>query len=46
MHTLNGSALALPRLVVARLETYQDEAGAVTLPGPLPELMDAARLEP
>ena len=46
VHTLNGSALALPRLIVALLETYQDEAGAVTLPGPLPELMGASRLEP
>ena len=45
-HTLNGSALALPRLVVALLETYQDEAGAVALPGPLPDLMGASRLEP
>ena len=46
VHTLNGSALALPRLIVALLETYQNKAGAVTLPGPLPELMGAARLEP
>ncbi len=45
-HTLNGSALALPRLLVALLETYQDAAGAVTLPGPLSELMGATRLEP
>ena len=46
VHTLNGSALALPRLLVALLETYQDESGAVVLPGPLPDLVGASRLEP
>ena len=32
VHTLNGSALALPRLMVALLETYQREDGSVRLP--------------
>ena len=32
VHTLNGSALALPRVVAALLETYQEEDGSVTLP--------------
>jgi len=32
VHTLNGSALALPRLMVALLETYQQEDGSVRLP--------------
>ncbi|MBT8335444.1 MAG: serine--tRNA ligase [Gemmatimonadetes bacterium] len=32
VHTLNGSALALPRTVAALLETYQDEDGSVRLP--------------
>jgi seryl-tRNA synthetase len=32
VHTLNGSALALPRLIVALLETYQREDGAVVIP--------------
>ncbi len=45
-HTLNGSALALPRLLVALLETYQDERGGVTLPEPLPDLVGTNRLEP
>ena len=45
VHTLNGSALALPRLLVALLETYQDEQGNVTLPDPLNELMGMDRLE-
>ena len=35
VHTLNGSGLALPRLVVALLETYQRADGAVQVPEPL-----------
>jgi seryl-tRNA synthetase len=46
VHTLNGSALALPRLMVALLETYQDEAGGVTLPEPLHSYAGFDRLEP
>jgi len=34
-HTLNGSGLALPRLVIALLETYQQADGHVLLPAPL-----------
>ncbi len=45
VHTLNGSALALPRLLIALLETYQDEKGSVTLPEPLKDLMGVDRLE-
>ncbi|MEX0661994.1 MAG: serine--tRNA ligase [Balneolaceae bacterium] len=32
LHTLNGSGLALPRVVAAILETYQTENGDVTVP--------------
>ena len=32
VHTLNGSGVALPRLMVALLETYQTEDGAVRFP--------------
>jgi seryl-tRNA synthetase len=32
VHTLNGSSLALPRLMVALLETYQREDGTVEIP--------------
>lgn len=32
LHTLNGSGLALPRLMVALLETYQQDDGSVRLP--------------
>lgn len=31
-HTLNGSALAIPRVVAALLETYQQEDGKVAVP--------------
>ena len=32
VHTLNGSGVALPRLMVALLEQWQNEDGSVTLP--------------
>jgi seryl-tRNA synthetase len=32
VHTLNASALALPRLMVALMETYQQEDGTIKLP--------------
>ncbi len=35
VHTLNGSSLALPRLMVALMETYQQEDGSIKLPGVL-----------
>ena len=37
VHTLNGSALALPRLMVALLETYQQSDGSVRVPEALQE---------
>lgn len=32
VHTLNGSSLALPRLMVALIETYQQEDGSIRIP--------------
>ncbi|KAI1298977.1 seryl-tRNA synthetase [Mortierella claussenii] len=32
VHTLNGTAMAIPRIIVALLETYQKEDGSVQLP--------------
>jgi seryl-tRNA synthetase len=46
VHTLNGSALALPRLMVALLETYQEETGGVTIPDALRDRMGLERLAP
>jgi seryl-tRNA synthetase len=35
VHTLNGSGLALARVVAAILETYQEADGSVRVPEPL-----------
>jgi len=40
VHTLNGSGVALPRTIVAILETYQTGDGKVSLPGALVPYMD------
>ncbi|MFQ3293657.1 MAG: seryl-tRNA synthetase [Halobacteriales archaeon] len=40
LHTLNGSGVALPRVVVALLEYYQNEDGTVTVPEALRPYMD------
>ncbi len=39
-HTLNASSLALPRLMVAIIETYQQEDGQIVLPKFLQDEMD------
>ncbi len=46
VHTLNGSALALPRVVAALLETYQEEDGSVSLPEVLHPYVGRERLVP
>ena len=43
-HTLNGSGLALPRLVIAILENFQNEDGSVTIPEPLRAAMGTDRI--
>jgi len=35
LHTLNGSALALPRCLIALMETYQQQDGSLTIPAVL-----------
>jgi seryl-tRNA synthetase len=45
VHTLNGSALALPRTVIALLETGQDADGTVRVPAALAPYLGAERLE-
>ena len=40
IHTLNGSGLATPRLMVALLETYQSSEGKILLPEVLHQQMD------
>ncbi len=44
LHTLNGSGVATPRLLVALLETYQQEDGSVLLPEILTPYMGSAGL--
>ena len=39
VHTLNGSALALPRVVIAVLENYQEKDGMVRIPSVLRSYM-------
>ncbi|MDS0299912.1 serine--tRNA ligase [Halogeometricum sp. S1BR25-6] len=39
LHTLNGSGLAIPRVVVAILEYYQNDDGTVTVPEALQSYM-------
>jgi seryl-tRNA synthetase len=46
VHTLNGSALALPRVMAALLETYQEEDGSVSLPEALHTPVGMDRLVP
>jgi seryl-tRNA synthetase len=46
VHTLNGSALALPRVMAALLETYQQADGSVVLPEVLVPYTRFERIEP
>lgn len=47
VHTLNGSGVALPRLVIAILENYQQSDGSVLIPEPLrPYMGGLDRLSP
>lgn len=40
-HTLNASGIALPRTIIALLETYQQPDGSITIPEPLRPYMEA-----
>ena len=46
VHTLNGSALALPRVMAAILETYQQADGSVVLPDAVREHTGLDRILP
>ncbi len=47
LHTLNGSALAVPRVLAALLETYRNADGSVTVPDVLrPYLRGATEIRP
>ncbi len=44
LHTLNGSGVALPRLIIALLEFYQQKDGGVKVPEPLVSYLDGVEL--
>jgi seryl-tRNA synthetase len=46
VHTLNGSGLALPRVIIAILENFQQADGSVELPEVLWPYMGVQQLEP
>ncbi|MCH2464587.1 MAG: serine--tRNA ligase [Gemmatimonadetes bacterium] len=46
VHTLNASGLALPRIVAALLESYQESDGSVVLPDVLHPYVGCERLTP
>jgi seryl-tRNA synthetase len=46
VHTLNGSGLALPRVMAALLETYQEEGGSVRVPAVIRDRLGIERLSP
>lgn len=47
LHTLNGSGLALPRMVIAIMENYQQQDGSIVVPDPLrPYMGGLERIEP
>ena len=46
VHTLNGSALALPRTLIAVIENYQNEDGSISIPDVLrPYMGNVERIE-
>ena len=44
VHTLNGSGVATPRLLVALLETYQNADGSIAIPKPLQPYLRAEEI--
>lgn len=46
VHTLNGSGLALPRLMAALVETHQQPDGSVRLPEPLASAVGFGEISP
>jgi seryl-tRNA synthetase len=43
VHTLNGSGLALPRVMIGVIETYQRRDGSITVPEVLRPYMQGAK---
>ena len=45
VHTLNGSAMGMPRTLIALLETYQQADGSIRLPEPVAEYLGTDRID-
>ncbi len=45
VHTLNGSGVAIPRLIISLLETYQNSDGAIEIPEILQDYFGAEKIE-
>ena len=43
VHTLNGSGLATPRLIIALVENHQQKDGSINIPKALQKYMDGKR---
>lgn len=43
LHTLNASGLAIPRIMISILETYQESDGSISIPHVLQPYMDGAK---
>lgn len=46
LHTLNGSGVALPRLLIALMESYQREDGSIDIPDSIKPYFGADRIVP
>jgi len=46
VHTLNGTAAAIPRLIISILETHQNADGTVNVPAVLQPFLGVERIEP
>ena len=46
VHTLNGSGVALPRLVIALMEIHQNKDGSINIPKPLQPYYGAKKITP
>ena len=44
--TLNATAIAIPRVILAILETHQQRDGSIILPGPLAKMLGKEKIEP
>lgn len=43
-HTVNGTACAIPRMLIAIIETFQREDGSITIPAPLQKYMKKEKI--